>query len=273
MSLEQRLAEELIRRHPERAAVQLEKLGAGDALRTLSRTTPAETARVLQRMTPAFAAGLLAGLEDEAMGAVVEALPLDVAARLVRRLETPRADTALGRLPAARERSLRAMLQFPEGSAGSVMDPDVLALPDELTAGEALQRIREAPERARYNVYVLDGEQRLVGAVNLRELLIARPRSRLADFMVRDPLRLDARADRAQVVAHRGWREVHSLPVVDDQGGYVGAIRYRTLRALQESLTASGSRDADTRDALGELFSTGAGALLDALSIPTHGRR
>jgi Mg/Co/Ni transporter MgtE len=126
--------------------------------------------------------------------------------------------------------------------------------------------VREASGQARYNVYVVDRTQALVGVVNLHELLLAPDGVTLADVMVPDPVRLDARADRAAVVAHPGWRRVHSIPVVDEQGGYLGAVRYRTLRQLEDELLGAAETDADAARALGELFAAGASGLLDALT-------
>jgi magnesium transporter len=148
------------------------------------------------------------------------------------------------------------------------MDPEVLALPADVSAGEALDRIRAVPEHARYNVYVVDRDQRLVGVVNLRELLLARPPDRLDDLMVRKPLHLPAMASRADVLAHPGWKEVHALPVVDEQGAYLGAIRYRTLRRLEEELLQRPGEDGDATAALGQLFATAATGLLEALTGP-----
>jgi magnesium transporter len=268
MNLEHSLAAMLVREHPERAAGVLERLAVNEANRVLSKAPVREAAPVLQRLSPQFAAEVLEAFDTERVARTLEALPLDVASRLARRLPDERVAAALEKLSPRPARALRSLLRFPEASAGALMDPEVLALPGDLTAKEALDRIRETPDRARYNVYVVDHEQRLAGVVNLRELLIARPRSRLADLMIRDPLRLDARADRSVVVSHPGWKEVHSLPVVDERGGYLGAVRYRTLRALEEELLGGTAKDGNAREALGQLFSAGAGGLLDAFTNP-----
>lgn len=268
MSLERDLARLLVREHPERAAGVLERLGLEEAARLLSREPARAAAPVLKRMSPQFAAAVLDRFDLPQIARSLEALPLDSASRLARRLPAERAAAALDLASPNRARAIRSLLRFGEATAGALMDPDVLALPDDLTARESLERIRETPDRARYNLYVVDGEQRLTGVVNLRELLLAAPRARLADLMIREPLRLEARADRSVVVAHPGWKEVHSLPVVDEQGGYLGAVRYRTLRSLEEDLLGGKTEDANARDALGQLFSAAAGGLLDALTKP-----
>ena len=153
------------------------------------------------------------------------------------------------------------------------MDPDVLAFPVGLSAEAALQRIRGAPELARYNLYVVDTDQRLVGALTLRELLLADGSASLGELMVRDPLRVVASADRASVVSHPGWKKVHALPVVDEDGAFLGAIRYRVLRQLEEQLLARSHEDADAGLALGQLIAAGARGILDSVSGPSEARR
>ncbi len=265
-SLAAAMAARLIARHPGRAAAVLEALDPAPAATALAGCEARAAAGVLARMVPAAAAAVLATLRPERASALVDALDLDVAARLVRRLGSEAAEGLLASLSAGRARSLRTLLGFAEKTAGALMDPDVLALAEDLTAREAVERVREAARHARYNLYVVDREQRLVGVLNLRELLLAPPSARLAELMVRGPQHLRADADRVAVLSHPGWREVHALPVVDQAGGYLGAIRYRTLRALEEELLGPRGADRDTAGALGELFAAGAAGVLDAFA-------
>jgi magnesium transporter len=177
-------------------------------------------------------------------------------------------EALLAALPPKQARALRSLLRFAQNSAGALMDPGVLALPEDIPAREALRRVRESAADTGDNLYVVDREQLLVGVLNLRELFLARPRILLSDLMLRDPFSIPAAMDAAVLIRHPGWKHVHSLPVVDEQGAYLGAIRYRTLRALEEELARARERggDADAARALGELLAAGAGGLLDAFS-------
>lgn len=224
-------------------------------------------------MAPHHAAGILAQSEPVRAGAIAAALPPDVAAAVLRRVPEEPRQAILGQLPAESAATLGAVMRFPEGTVGALMDPLVLALPEDLTAREAVARIRATPQHARYNVYVVDRDTRLVGVLNLRELLLAKPRSLLSEVMRRDPQRLESRSSRMAIVEHRGWREVHSLPVVDAEGRYLGAVRYRTLRRLEAEIRGKPVQEKDTGEALGEVFAAGAAAFVDALAGPARPRR
>jgi len=275
MTLVRRLAENLIDEHPQQAAAVLEAMGVDEAARLLKRSRPASGATLIRRLSPQFAAAALTKLELRQCARIIDALDHDVAARLLRRLSADVQAGILESISPKHAHGFRALLSFPENTAGALMDPDVLALPEDLSAREALKRIREAPEHTRYNVYVVDREQQLVGVLNLRELLLAKPRALLSALMVRSPQRLLATADRASILANPGWKDVHALPVVDEAGGYLGAVRYRTLREVEAELLSTRFSDEDASHALGQLFAAGAGALLDAFSsrAPTESPR
>jgi magnesium transporter len=271
MDLETELAREALSAHPLEAAAALEQVPAEDAAALLDPLEPAVAASVLQLMaTPSSTAIVRCGAPGRA-AEWIAALPLDLAAILLRRLEEAPRDAILAALPEGRGRGLRALLGFPEQSAGALMDPEVLALPADLSAGEALDLVRRNPEHARYNLYVVDRAQRLVGVLNLRELLLAEPKAPLSECMREQVYRVGADADRHRIVSDPGWREVHSLPVVDAQGLFLGALRYRTLRRLEEELRGVRPEEGATARALGDLFRTGAAGVFEALaaSIPT----
>jgi magnesium transporter len=266
VSLESRLAHELIRIRPVRAAAALDRLSATDAAVVLNDVPPQRAARIFAHMSPHTAADVLERLDPEAAAGRIAELGQDVAARLTRRVTDACRAKIFAKLPARPKRTLETLLAFQENSAGALMDPEVLALVEVLTVREALERIREVPDQARYNVYVIDRSQVLVGVVNLRELLCAEPTRPLTEVMTTDPVRLESNVDRSVVISHPGWKRVHSIPVVDARGGYLGAVRYRTLRQLEAELLGAAHVDANAGEALGEVFAAGAAGLLDALS-------
>jgi len=269
MPLVQELADRLLHEHPERAALVLEQHSAANGMEVLARAPASDAADVIRRLSPSRVTEIVSALPPARAAALLGALDLDHAARIARRLTLEAREAAFASLDAQRVRSLGALLAFREDTAGALMDPEVLALPANLSVAAALERVRSEPGHARYNLYVVDAQQRLVGALNLRELLLARPDRLLSELMVDRPLHLRADADRARVVSHPGWKEVHSLPVVDDAGHYLGAVRYRTLRELEEELLRRAQGDVAPSRAFGELLALGAAGALDAFAGAT----
>jgi magnesium transporter len=269
MDVESRLAGDLLDAHPIDAAQALEKLPAREVAALLAQLEEKSCDGMLQCMLPAKAAAVLSELDRGKAAAVLDRLPVETAALCLRRIDPPARGELLTALPERRARDLRATLKYPEGTAASLMDPEVLALPDDLTVREAVVQVREAARHARYNLYVVDRDHKLVGVMNLRELLTAPRGAKLAALMRTEVHKLPAQAQRRVVVAHPGWREVHSLPVVDERGLYLGAVRYRTLRLLEDEMRGAAAEEGATARALGGLLRAGASAMLEAMAAST----
>lgn len=266
MELTEELSLALIRQHPERAAAAVESEDTTAGAELLAALDPRDAAALLRMLTTTPAARLVAAMDAETLVPIVEEMPTHVAARLLRSQDAAHRSEVFERLGPTLAQPLMSLLRYPERSAGGSMDPGVLEVRDNASVAQALERVRENPDRTRYNVYVVDAQHRLVGVINLRELLLASNEARVADLMVRDPHRIIASAGVSDVVQHPGWRVVHSLPVVDGEGVYLGAIRFRTLRRLEAELFRGMGRDADVADALGQLLNAGVGAVLSAMA-------
>lgn len=253
--------------YPQEAAAALESRSAEEIADVL-HSLPLDTAAgVLQRMAAGSAALVTGFMKAEDAAGLVIRLPLDAALSMLRRMAPEFRDKIVDVMPEEYAKALKAAVGFPPGTAGALMDPRVLALPSDLTADEALKAVRRDAENAHYNIYVVDRDHALVGVLNLREMLLAGPRDRLEAIVQPVRHRLSADVDQHGIVGHPGWREVHSLPVVDRRGRFLGAIRYRTLSRLTNQLTRDDfAPGAATVRALGDLIWTGVGGVIDAIA-------
>ena len=254
--------------HPSEAAQVLERLGAVDAALLLESMPPGTSARVLERVTPLVAAEGLSHMRPAAGAALVAELRLDQGAALLRRVDDALQTRILETLPQAEAHLLRVLLRYPEHTAGALMDPRAFAVGDDMTAADALGMLRRTPNDVVDEVFVTDRTQRLVGVVGLRELLLARPADPVAGIMTGAANRLGARTGRPGVLAHPGWRQHRTLPVVDEESRLVGAVRYETFRALEDAArgAAQGPDAVATVFALGELYWLGLSGVVDALA-------
>ena len=233
------LAKNFAEDHPADAARVLEGLALEEASAYLDELPPRSATAVLQKMVPSNAAECIAQLSPPRFARIIAALPLDSAAALLRRLEPERQAELLSRAPSNISALIASLLRYPQNSAGALMDPRAMALPEDITATEAMARVRRAPRHVLYYIYVLDREQKLVGVMNLRELMLAPPKETLSAAMRREVTTPPALAGRMAIVEHPGWRDVHALPVVDDGGVFLGVLRYETLRKLERESATS----------------------------------
>ena len=225
------------------AAPVLEQASAQSSADLLGRSSSSIIAGALQRMAPTPAAEVLTRLPANRKFETLAQLSVGTAALLLRSLDPAQRARLLEGVPEETARSLRTALFHPEGSAGSVMDSNVVVFPQEISVGEARRRARRKSTTGNY-AYVVDAQRKLVGAVSLRELMHASPSAELTSLMRSPVVQLPAQAGVGGILNHAGWRELHAIPVVDSEGVLVGVLRretYERLRAERADQGAEGT--------------------------------
>ena len=236
MQPDERLALSFMEAHPDGAARLLDRTAPPEAAALLAEVPAKVAAGVLRTMAPASVTACGALLPVERLAAIVGELPLDEAAGLMHRLDGERREAVLARLPVTSEAPLRRVLAYGPHTAGALADPLVFALPEDLTVAEAQRQLRGTGEHLFYYFYVVSRTGMLVGVLDLRELMAARPKDTLAAVMHRDPVRLEAGTTFVTLAAHPAWQELDTLPVVDAGGRLVGAIPHIAVRRLEAEL-------------------------------------
>jgi magnesium transporter len=233
---ERRIANRFLTLHPEDAARLCEGLQPADVAAFFGEISAAMALPVLQRLTPAVAADFLPLLPEGRGAGLLAQLPPESAAGILRRMSEEERAAMLASMPEKAASTFSLVLRYSAHTAGALMDPTVLSLPSDIHANEARQLTRRSARRLLYYLYVVDRDQKLVGVVSLRELILADPHEALASIMHTPVVHLPGRADTAAVLAHPGWRTWHALPVVDEHGLLLGAVRYDTFRRLEEEV-------------------------------------
>jgi magnesium transporter len=188
---------------------------------------------------------LMKAADTAHLGPLIEWMAADNRDDLLRELEPEFVEEILPLVAKAERHDIRLLLSCPEGSAGALMTTEYASLPADITAGEAVSRLRsQAPNsESIYYIYVLDAERRLVGFVSLRDLILARPTALVADLMQRDPIsvRLDEPSD--QVVEKLARFDFLAIPVVDERNRLVGIVTHDdVLDAVRQEATDDAQR-------------------------------
>jgi magnesium transporter len=171
---------------------------------------------------------LVSGIGRERMSKLLEAMPHDDRADLLKRLSPEVVENLLPLVAKADREDIRKLLSYPEHSAGAVMTTDYASLPADITAAEAIVRLRQqAPAKETiYYIYVLDAERHLIGSLSLRDLIVASPGVLLSDLMQRDIISVRLDENDEQVARTMARYDFLAIPVVDDQNRLVGIITH-----------------------------------------------
>jgi magnesium transporter len=117
------------------------------------------------------------------------------------------------------------LLQYPEQTAGRIMNPKVFSLHEDMTVGEAITRLQSSDEvEMVFYIYVVDDRNHLVGVLSLRQLLLKRPDRRLKDIMVTKVFSARTDTDQEDVARLVDSYNVLAIPVVDEENKLVGVI-------------------------------------------------
>ena len=121
---------------------------------------------------------------------------------------------------------VQELLGYAEDSAGGIMTTQYVALAEHVTAGQAIDHLRELEPEAEtiYYVYVTDDDGRLVGVLSLRDLIVAHPDQPISDVMIREPVAVSVRSPQQDAAAAVAHYNLLAVPVVNDDGHLVGIV-------------------------------------------------
>lgn len=206
----------------------------------LSALEPAQAWAVLRLAEPVRRAEIFSHLDEQEQEELVETLrrddiarlfadmPPDDRAHLFRRLPEARQELVMPALAQAEREDIRRLMSYEQGTAGSIMTSDYATIPPDVTAAEAIERLRRvAPDKETiYYSYVVDDNRKLLGLISLRDLIVARREARVRDLYRSEVIY--ARADEDQEEAARKIQkfDLLALPVVNADNALVGIITY-----------------------------------------------
>ena len=168
---------------------------------------------------------ILEELETKTVVEGVRDLESDDAVYLLEGLDQHDQEEILDRMPAMERAALKRALDYPEGSAGRLMQTDVIAVPPFWTVGQTIDHMRDTDELPDtfYELYVVDGADRLLGSVALDKILRTRRQTRIKDILT-DTRAVHATDDQENVARLFERYNFVSAPVVDESNRLVGTL-------------------------------------------------
>jgi len=214
------------RLHPDDIASLIDDLEEDQKSR-LFRLLDVETAAdVIMELDGISRELIVEDIPDEKLTEIVDDMPTDDAADFIAELPEDQAQRLLSRIDQDKSEDVQRLLEYPEDSAGGIMQTELVALGRDTTVTRAIEHIRSRRDELEnvHNVYALDDESRLVGVVPLSSLLFADGETPLKDIMDKQVVVAAAGMDQEEVAALFRKYDLVSLPVVDDGRHILGRI-------------------------------------------------
>ncbi len=209
------------------------------AAHSLETMEEAEALSVLMALPPPLSAQAFRYLPVRQAGALLREVPPDLFKQIVERLDTQQGAAILLNVPdqtrqsfidhltEKKRREIQELLTYPENSAGRLMTTEFLAFHTEVRVKEAIQKIRSLAHRKALvsYAYVVDMDNRLVGVINMRDLMLASPDATLESIMRTDVFTVNCFLDREEVANELGNRRFFAAPVVDHEHRLLGVVK------------------------------------------------
>lgn len=258
------LSHEFLKAHPLDATRILEGLRDEQTAAVLEKVPPPIASGVIGVMNPVLAASCLELMRGKRAAAIVAQLPAAVASLLLRRMGEVIRENIRREVPPDVSEPLKRLLKYPVGTAGSVMDPNVFVSLEDEAVKAVLKNLRNHPDQTMDYVYVVNRQHGFVGYNRIQELMKAPVDARMADIVRRDMGRLSPNMTDQAVLRHPGWHDFHAMPVVEENGLFLGAVGYSTLRRIEDDgEQVGGDRlGGAAGTALAELYGIGLSGLL-----------
>ena len=231
--------------HPATVADFSEGLDDGELWQLLDCLSVERQAEIFPYFSMPRQVELVKAADRAHLGPLLEWMAADNRDDLLRELDPDLVEEILPLVAKAERHDIRMLLSCPEGSAGALMTTEYASLPADITAGEAVARLRsQAPNsESIYYIYVLDAQRRLVGFVSLRDLILARPTALISDLMQRDPINVRVEESSERVVEKLAKFDFLAIPVVDDHNRLVGIVTHDdVLDAVRQEATDDAQR-------------------------------
>ena len=212
--------------HPADIADIVEEMAADERRHVFEQLDIETAAEALSEVEPELQASIVTDLPEERAADILDEMAPDEAADLLQDLPEERREELVELMQKEEAQDVEELLSFPEDTAGGIMTTDFVALAAELTAQQAIDRLRELrpdPELT-YYLYVIDGQGRLDGVISLRDLVVAKPEQKVADVMDPHVLKIDATASKEDVAALIAKYDLLALPVVDARHKLIGTV-------------------------------------------------
>ncbi|RUO99729.1 magnesium transporter [Hyphomicrobium sp.] len=235
---------ELLEEHDADIVAQLNEEDLETAASILSQLPLDRVVEIFDRPELSRASDLILELPEDFTGHVLTGMSADRAADLLRQLDGPDRTKLLSLLDFETAQSLKLLLAYQEGTAGSIMTTEFVSVPSTFTVADTLRLIREVEHTREtvYAIYVTDPVSReLVRTVTLRQLITGSPDQNILEIAPdRDPIWVDPDTDREEVARLISIHDLLAVPVLNARHRVLGIV---TVDDVIDAILAESTED------------------------------
>jgi magnesium transporter len=231
------IVQAFVERDPAAAARSVALLEVRRAVSVLRELPREGLARLVPYLPPPLSGQALAGLAADTLTDVLARLEPEHVAPILMALPVADRPRLVEALDAKKKARVRELLDYPDDSAGRMMSTEFVSFHTDTRVDETIEQIRALSAKGvpPSYAYILGEGERLVGVVNMRDLVITPGTATLAACARRDVFTLHPFMTREQVLEALKARGYFAAPVVDAEGRMLGVIRAAQLEGAAQT--------------------------------------
>ena len=219
------LKTELENMHPVDIAEMLEELDEKQVLLIFRLLGKDEAAETFTEMNSDMQEMLINALTDSEIKEVMDEMYLDDTVDVLEEMPANVVDRLLLATDEETRRQINTLLNYPEDSAGSIMNVEYIAFQKDMTVEEAILKIRQVGlnRETIYTCYVTE-KRKLIGVVSLKELLVSGDNRLIEEIMETNLLYVHTHDDQEEAASMINKYGLIAIPVVDKEMRMVGIV-------------------------------------------------
>ncbi len=229
--------ERLAKLHPADIADIVEELSPEEREAVFETLDEGVAAEALEEIKPRLQADILESLDSERAADIVEEMDPDAAADLLKNLPEETTEEILEEMEPEERHEVSELLEFRENTAAGRMTTEFIALQPPATVHDAIEKLRsfEGGVETVSTIFLVDEQNKLLGAVPLSKLVLATPDTQLMSLAAQPLISCHADANEREVSELFDKYNLLTLPVVDDDGRLNGIVTSDDVISLLRS--------------------------------------
>jgi len=185
------------------------------------------TSEILMEMDEDDREKVLASLSTKEIAEEIEELDTDDAADMIAELPEERQEQVIAQIEDQEHKAeIQELLTYDEDTAGGLMAKELVRVNENWTVTECVKEMRAQAENVTrvHSIYVVDDEEKLIGRLSLKDLLMASPRAHISTVYIPKVDYVDINEDAEEVAKIMQKYDLEAIPVVDKNKILVGRI-------------------------------------------------
>ena len=162
----------------------------------------------------------------EWMADILEEMAPDERADFVKFLPDERLEEVLPLIARAERIDIKKLIEYKEGTAGSILTTEYASLAPDITVKAALEKLKSQAfnRETIYYIYVVNNERELIGFVSLRDLLVEPSGSKIENVMHKNVISARVDEDKEIVAKRISDYDFLAIPIVDEGDRLIGIV-------------------------------------------------